>query len=135
MESIMKKIILATLMSASFLFASSDDSVTINATMQLMNSGVDSIQEGFFYSDKQKILNGIEMIENANNIFGKIDVKDFVHKKNISVQVVNNLSDHMGEHLQDMKKAVDANNYNDTTKSFGEMINNCVACHIAIRKW
>ncbi len=131
----MKKIILATLMSASLLFASSDDSVTINATMQLMHTGVDSIQDGFFYSDKQKISDGINMIENANNIFGKIDVKQFVKKENISVQVVKNLSGQMDDNLKKMKKHVGTNNYSGTTKAFGEVIHNCVACHIAIRKW
>lgn len=131
----MKKIMLATLMSASFLFASSSDSLTINATMQLMKSGVENIQDGFFYSDKEKIMGGIEMIENANNIFGKIDLREFVNNRNVSVQVANNLSSHISTHLQEMKKGVETKDYAMTTKAFGEVINNCVACHITIRKW
>lgn len=131
----MKKIMLATLMSASFLFASSNDATTINATMQLMKTGVDTIQDGFFYSDKEKILGGIDMIENANNIFGKIDVREFVNNKHVSVQVANNLSSHIATNLKDMRKAVKTKDYTATTKAYGNVINHCVACHITVRQW
>jgi hypothetical protein len=67
----MKKIILALSLTVAASFA---NDTTINATMDLMNQGLQQVQKGFVYNSKEDILRGIETIESANSIFTHVDV-------------------------------------------------------------
>lgn len=127
----MKKIILALAVSSVFAFASE---TTVNATMSLMTQGMNQVQNGFLYSDKKAIAEGIKTIESANSIFTKVDVSTFI-KNNSKIQVTKNINKHLTVDLKAFKKAVKSENYTDATKQYGKVLANCIACHKIVRGW
>lgn len=126
----MKKMILALV--ASSVLALANDT-TVNATMSLMTQGMNQIQAGFLYSNKEDIKAGIKVIENANAIFSKVDVSNFI--KNNKVQVTHNINKNLDKNIKAMKKAIAAENYTDATREYGELTANCIACHKIVRGW
>ena len=129
----MKKALLALAVSSIVTFASASEN-TINATMSLMTQGMNQVQTGFLYSNKDAVNNGIEILENANAIFSKVDVTTFI-KHNNKVQVTKNINDNLSKNLAAFKKAVKAKDYTEATKYYGKVTSNCIACHRTVRGW
>lgn len=129
----MKKVLLALAASSIVTFASASEA-TIKATMSLMTQGMNQIQTGFLYSNKDAVNNGIEILENANAIFSKVDVTTFI-KHNNKVQVTKNINENLAENLAGFSKAIKAKDYTEATKYYGKVTSNCIACHTTIRGW
>ena len=127
----MKKVILALVASSVLALASES---TVNATMSLMTQGLNQIQNGFIYSNEKDVTQGIEILENANAIFHQVDVATFIPQSN-KIQVTKNINKNLTADLKALKKAVAAKNYTDSTKEYGKVIANCVACHRIVRGW
>ncbi|WP_373001454.1 cytochrome C [Sulfurimonas sp.] len=127
----MKKMILA--LAASSILALANET-TVNATMSLMTQGMNQVQAGFLYSNKNDIAAGIAVLENANAIFANVDVSVFI-KNNNKVQVTHNINKNVSENIKALKKAVAADNYSDATREYGELTANCIACHKIVRGW
>ena len=126
----MKKVILALVTCASLSMASE---TTIDATMKLMNQGMEQINSGFLYNSKEDIKRGIATVENANAIFTHVDVADFV--KSNKVTVAKNINKNMTKDLTALKKAVNNAEYSEATKQYSKVLNECIACHTIIRGW
>ena len=75
----MKKMILALVATSVLALA---NETTVNATMSLMTQGMNQIQAGFLYSNKEDIKSGIAVVENANAIFKNVDVSTFIKHNN-----------------------------------------------------
>lgn len=129
----MKKVLLALAVSSIVTFASASEK-TINATMSLMTQGMNQIQTGFLYSNREDVTAGIEILENANAIFSKVDVSTFISHNN-KVQVTKNINENLAENLASFKKAVEKKDYTEATKYYGQVTSNCIACHRIIRGW
>lgn len=129
----MKKVLLALAVSSMVTFASASEA-TIKATMSLMTQGMSQIQTGFLYSNKDAVNNGIEVLENANAIFSKVDVTTFI-KHNNKVQVTKNINKNLSENLEAFSKAIKKKDYTEATKYYGKVTSNCIACHRTIRGW
>ncbi|MCW8838684.1 MAG: cytochrome C [Thiovulaceae bacterium] len=129
----MKKVLLTLAVSSIVTFASADEK-TIKATMSLMTQGMAQIQHGFAYSNRMDVENGIKVLENANAIFSKVDVSTFI-QHNKKVQVTKNINENLAENLEAFKKAVKAQDYTESTKYYGKVTSNCIACHRTIRGW
>jgi diketogulonate reductase-like aldo/keto reductase len=129
----MKKVLLALAVSSMVTFASASEA-TINATMSLMTQGMNQIQTGFLYSNREDVKKGISVLENANAIFSKVDVSTFI-KHNNKVQVTKNINENLAENLDAFKKAVEKEDYTEATKYYGKVTSNCIACHRIIRGW
>jgi len=127
----MKKIISALALTAVAALASE---TTITATMSLLEQGLTQTQKGFLYNSKEDIVMGISTMQNANAIFTHVDVSTFI-KNNSKVQVTKNINENMTEHLNDLKKDIDAGRYNDATAKYGKVVNDCVSCHTIVRGW
>ena len=126
----MKKVILALVTCATLSMASD---TTIDATMKLMNQGMEQIHIGFIYNSKEDIERGIETVENANAIFNHVNVADFM--KSNKVAVAKNINENMTKDLKKLKKAVNNAEYSDATKQYSKVLNECIACHTIIRGW
>jgi len=129
----MKKVLLALAVSSIVTFASASEK-TINATMSLMAQGMNQVQTGFLYSNREDVTSGIEILENANAIFNKVDVTTFI-KHNNKVQVTKNINENLAENLEEFKKAVEKKDYTEATKYYGKVTSNCIACHRIVRGW
>ena len=129
----MKKVLLALAASSIVTFATASEK-TISATMSLMAQGMNQIQTGFLYSNRVDVVNGIEVLKNANAIFSKVDVSTFI-KHNNKVQVTKNINENLAENLLAFEKAVKEQNYTEATKYYGKVTSNCIACHRTIRGW
>jgi hypothetical protein len=127
----MKKMILA--LAATSVLALANDT-TVSATMSLMTQGMNQIQAGFLYSNKEDIAAGITVLENANAIFANVDVSHFI-KNNNKVQVTHNINKNVDKNIKALKKAIAADNYTDATREYGELTANCIACHKIVRGW
>ena len=126
----MKKIVLALVACSALTFASE---TTIDATMKLMKQGMDQIQLGFMYNSKDDIRRGIETVENSNAIFKHVKVSDFM--KSNKTAVATNVNKNMTKDLKALKKAVNEAKYNEATKQYGKVLNDCLSCHTIIRGW
>jgi nitrate reductase cytochrome c-type subunit len=127
----MKKAILAVALVAASTFA---NDVTVNATMSLMEQGINQVQKGFLYNSKSDIKAGISTLESANSIFNHVDVSTFI-KHNNKVQVTKNINANLTADLKALKKDVNAGKFNDATKKYGKVVNDCLSCHTIIRGW
>ncbi|WP_294963886.1 cytochrome C [Sulfurimonas sp.] len=127
----MKKMILALVASSVLALA---NETTVNATMSLMTQGMNQIQAGFLYSNKEDISSGIKVVENANAIFANVDVSTFI-KHNNKIQVTHNINKNVTENIKALKKAIAVENYSDATREYGELTANCIACHKIVRGW
>ena len=127
----MKKVILALVASSVLAFASES---TVSATMSLMTQGLNQIQNGFIHSNDKDVAQGIEILESANAIFTQVDVATFIPQSN-KVQVTKNINKNLTVDLKALKKAFAARNYTDTTKEYGKVVANCIACHRIVRGW
>ena len=127
----MKKTVLA-LVATSVIALASD--TTVNATMSLMTQGMNQVQAGFLYSNRDDVENGIKVLENANAIFTKVDVSTFIpHNK--KVQVTKNISENLTKNLDALSKAVSNKNMSDATDAYGKVIANCISCHRVVWGW
>jgi len=127
----MKRIILGLVVSSVMLLA---DTATIEATMKSMKQGVEQVQSGFIYNNKQDIIKGIQAIEDSNAMFGKVDVSKFI-PNNSKIQVTKNINHNLATHIKKLKMSVESNDFSKATKAYGEMINDCISCHTIIRSW
>ena len=127
----MRKLLLTLIAGATIASASS---ITINATMDLMEKGMQTIQKGFFYNQKAMILEGIDIVEGANKIFNTVDTKEFT-KGNRAQQVISNIHSNLAANLKAFKSSVKANQFANASIQYGKVVNDCVACHTIIRGW
>ena len=126
----MTKAILA-LITCSVLSIASE--TTIDATMKLMQQGMNQVQTGFLLNSKKDIQEGIATLENANAIFTHVDVADFI--KSNKVAVAKNINVNLTKDLKALKKSVDASQYTDASKNYAKVLNECITCHTIIRGW
>ena len=127
----MKKIILA--LAASSVLALANDA-TISATMKLMEQGLNDVQTGFIYNDKEKLNRGIQTLESSNAIFTNVNVAVFI-PNNSKIQVTKNINANLTTNLTAFRKSLDSKNYAQATKDYAEVVNSCIACHTIIRGW
>lgn len=127
----MKKVILALVMTSVIALA---DATTVDATMKLMKQGMDEVQTGFLYNNKEALSKGISTLENANAIFSTVDVTSFIPHNN-KVQVTNNINKNLADDLKAFKKSLAEKNFSDATANYGKVLNDCLSCHIIIRGW
>ncbi len=126
----MRKVLLTIALASATSFA---NDTTINATMQLMKQGMEQIQTGFMYNAKSEVIKGIETLENSNEIFKNVDVASFTN--NNKVQVTNNINKKLASDLASFKNAVNAGQFSEATKLYGDVMHNCVSCHTIVRGW
>lgn len=129
----MKKILLTLATSAVFALASNNNA-TVTATMSLMDKGMEKVHVGFMLNQKNMILEGITLVQNANAIFKTVDVKTFIAHNN-KVQVTKNINDNVTRDLKQLKKDINNGQYADATKTYGKVLNDCMSCHTIIRGW
>ena len=127
----MKKTILALALASTLSMATE---TTITATMSLMSQGLNQVQTGLMYNNQEDIKAGISVLENANAIFKKVDVSTFI-KNNHKIQVTKNINDNFDASLKKLKEDVNARRYGDATKSYANVMKNCLSCHTIIRGW
>lgn len=127
----MKKVILALVMSSVIALA---DTTTVDATMKLMKQGMDDVQSGFLYNNKEELSKGISTLENANAIFSTVDVATFIPHNN-KIQVTKNINKNLANDLKAFKKSLAEKNFSDATENYGKVMNDCISCHIIIRGW
>jgi hypothetical protein len=127
----MKKSIIAVVLSGTMLLAGD---TTITATMNLMNKGLNQVQAGFVNNNRKDILNGIDIIENANSIFTQVDVTKFI-PNNRKTQVTKNIYKNLAQSLKVLKDNVENKRYSAATESYGKVLNTCLSCHTIIRGW
>jgi hypothetical protein len=126
----MKKTLI-TLLACSALAMANE--TTINATMKLMQDGMNQINTGFMINSKEDINQGLATLENANAIFTRVDVAAFI--KSNKVTVAKNINNNLTQELGVLKKAIKASNYAEATTEYAKILNQCVACHTIIRGW
>lgn len=126
----MKKTLLALLVCSAITMA---NETTIDATMKLMQQGMNQINTGFMINSKVDIEEGLSTLENANAIFTHVDVVSFI--KSNKVTVAKNINANLTKELTALKKAVAASKYAEATTEYAKVLNQCVACHTIIRGW
>lgn len=128
----MKKIIFITL---SCLFAVSSLSAKdkfIEMQMEQMRNGMVEIQDGFFYGKKEKIQEGISLVEKS---FAVDKSKLLPKEKSHMIGMATNTSSKIETSLNQMKKALERNQIANASTQYSQIVNSCTNCHKVVRGW
>ena len=132
----MKKILLGlAVLAALGLQATANDELKTNMTE--MRDGLQQIQDGFSYNNKDGILAGITKIQQANQMFhdSKSAAKHLPKNKQkfskVSFLSVNSLN----ANLEQMKEYVNVNKIVDASDSLAGVVHSCTRCHAIVRGW
>jgi hypothetical protein len=117
------------------LSAFANDALT--TSMKDMRDGLQSIQDGFSYNNKEGILLGIAQIQQANKIFH--DEKSsalYLPKNKQRLARISFLSAHnLNFSLNAMKEYVEMDKIVDASESMSGVVHSCTRCHAIVRGW
>lgn len=105
-----------------------------NSTMTLMDQGMTKMQQGFVLNNKAEILDGLMLLEETTEMYAKEDLSHFIPLHN-KIQVAKNINKNLSENIQKLKASLKTKSHSDATKYYGQILNNCVACHAIVRGW
>lgn len=129
----MKKIV----MSLSAFFVLGLYATDINTNMQTMKEGLNSIQDGFLYNNKEAVVSGIETIKEANKIFhSKESVEKYLPKEKKKMVGVTLMSaKRLNADLDAMSEYLSQNNMLEAAVLHSDVIKDCTRCHAIVRGW
>ena len=132
----MKKILFGlAVLTALGLQATANDEIKTN--MKEMRDGLQSIQDGFSYNNKEGILSGIAKIEKANSMFHdqKSAAKHLPAKKQRFAKVSFLSTRTLNTSLSTMKEYVNAGDIINAADSMTGVVKSCTRCHAIVRGW
>jgi cytochrome c553 len=132
----MKKIVFAlSIIAALGLQATASDD--LKASMTEMRNGLQEIQDGFSYNNKDGILKGIVKIEEANNLFhNKASAAKYLPEKKKKFARVAFISTRtLNTSLEQMKEFVEAGSLMAASESMSGVVKSCTRCHAIVRGW
>ena len=109
----------------------------LTVSMKDMRDGLQSIQDGFSYNNKDDILSGIAKIQKANEMFhdtkssAKFLPADKQRYAKVSFLSANNLN----FSLNQMKDYVEMGKIVDASDSLSGVVHSCTRCHAIVRRW
>ena len=131
----MKNILLATLLLSGITFANDTAKVKRIQTMQNMETAMSTIQKGFMYNSREMIKSGIEKLkynttdlqafEVANDKDKQFKAKDFAIAESKAIAT---LADQILVDFDNNKKEAVLGEYS-------KLQNQCVTCHMIVRRW
>lgn len=130
----MKKILFGLAVLSALGLHASDD---IKTNMTEMRNGLQSIQDGFSYNNKEDILKGIAQIKKANTMFndresaGKFLPEGKKRLANVSFLSTKTLN----RSLTEMQEYVEAGSIIDASNSMAGVVHSCTRCHAIVRGW
>jgi len=132
----MKKILFGlAVLAALGLQATASDKIKTN--MDSMRNGLQSIQDGFSYNNKDQILGGIATIRKANEMFHdtKSAAKYLPNDKQKFAKVSFLSSYSLKTNLDQMEEYVKINKIVDASDSIAGVVHSCTRCHAIVRGW
>ena len=102
-----------------------------------MRDGLQSIQDGFSYNNKEGILVGIKQIQKANEIFHnqKSSSKYLSEKKQKFAKISYLSAKNLNFSLEQMKAYVEVDKIIDASDSMSGVVHSCTRCHAIVRGW
>jgi hypothetical protein len=109
----------------------------LQTSMKDMRDGLQLIQDGFSYNNKDNILIGIDKIQEANKLFhDEKSSASYLPPKKQRLARVSFLSAHnMNLSLEQMKEYVKMNKIVDASDSLAGVVHSCTRCHAIVRGW
>ena len=132
----MKKILFGlTVLSVLGLHAAHDGELKTN--MSEMREGLQSIQDGFSYNNKDNILKGIAKIQKANEMFhDEKSASQYLPANKTRLARVSYLSTRtLNSSLATMKEYVQADDIINAADSMTGVVKSCTRCHAIVRGW
>ena len=130
----MKKILFGLAVFAALGLQASDE---LSTNMAQMRDGLQEIQDGFSYNNKNQIIKGIDKIEKANGMFHdqKSSAK-YLPKKKQKFAKIAFLSTHsLNASLDQMREYVKINKIIEASDSISGVVHSCTRCHAIVRGW
>lgn len=129
----MKKILIGL----SIFTALSLQAADMNTNMKDMRDGLQEIQDGFLYNNKDGVLAGIDKVQKANKMYdSKKSVEAFLPKGKERMASVALLSaKNMDVDLEEMKLYVEAGQMLEASSVTADVIRSCTRCHAIVRGW
>ena len=132
----MKKILFGLAVIAALgLQATASDELKTNMTE--MRDGLQQIQDGFSYNNKNDILTGIAKIQKANEMFhDSKSAAAYLPKEKQKFSKVSFLSaNSLNRNLEEMKEYVNVDKIVDASDSMAGVVHSCTRCHAIVRGW
>jgi hypothetical protein len=129
----MKKILITLTALVSFVFA---NDATLRS-MHIMESGLNDIQRGFLYNQKDLITDGAKRIKNADKIFSNPALTQKYlpsHKKHM-IGVTMNQARRITAATTDLIAYIKSGEMGKASHAYSDVIDACSACHSIVRGW
>jgi len=128
----MKKLIVIALLLSNSVFANNN----LDESMNLMETGMESIHQGFLNNKKILIETGLKQVLDGNALFKGHNIPSFLPKnKRHMVNVAMKSSNRIDDEAKKLKKLIDKKEYLKASETYGRMINACTRCHSIVRNW
>ncbi len=110
---------------------------TLLKEMKNMRDGMNLINDGFFYNEKDKINSGLDLLKNANKMFKtQADVKKSLPvKKKHMVGLSFKSAQDINKNIAKMEKLIKQNKFSKASGNYANIINSCTSCHKIVRNW
>ena len=132
----MKKIIfgLAVLAALGLQATASEE---LKANMSEMRNGLQAIQDGFSYNNKDGILKGIEQVKKGNSMFhDEASAAKHLPEDKQRLSKISFLSAHtLNASLDEMKEYVKLGQIVEASDSMSGVVRSCTRCHAIVRGW
>lgn len=110
---------------------------TMETNMKDMRDGLQAIQDGFSYNNREGILEGIAKIRKANEMFATQEAAaKFLPKDKKRLAKISFLSTKtLNISLEEMKAYVETGKIIDASNSMSRVMHSCTRCHALVRGW
>ncbi len=136
----MKRLLLIPMVIATLSYAEGYKQVDRILDMQNMAKAMEEIQTGFFYNNLDMVKDGVkvlkETIVNIRPIDSEVNNKDIYEKWiNNSLKMTNKIKKKITRKAVDIKDRFQVGDAVQALQAYSKITQQCMKCHIQIRKW
>ncbi len=136
----MKKLLLVPVVATTISFANGYTQADRILDMQKMAKAMEAIQTGFFYNNLDIVNEGVDVLEKTivkvRAIDSEVNNKDIYEKWiNNNLKMTNKIRKKIIQKSEDIKARFKAGDAIQALQAYSKITQQCMKCHIQIRKW
>ncbi len=136
----MKRLLLVPIIATTMSYANGYTQADRILDMQKMAKAMESIQTGFFYNNLDIVNEGVDVLEKTivkvRAIDSEVNNKDIYEKWiNNNIKMTNKIRKKIVQKSEDIKARFKAGDAVQALQAYSKITQQCMKCHIQIRKW
>ncbi len=136
----MKRLLLVPIIATTMSYANGYTQADRILDMQKMAKAMESIQTGFFYNNLDIVNEGVDVLEKTivkvRAIDSEVNNKDIYEKWiNNNLKMTNKIRKKIIQKAEDIKARFKAGDAVQALQAYSKITQQCMKCHVQIRKW